>query len=897
MRLHPSKHESGVALVTTVIVIAVLAVVAVAFMQSTTSDRFSSRSVVNYTRAKLAAEAGLAMASAILATNTTNDTFIIVANTNNQLFVGNGISNSRNFSYRPLFSVAATLTNPAEPIVTGSMPSTNAAGGFQTNFIMPGGLSVASPVVSWIYMTNTNGATNARFAFWVEDLSGKLDLSVVGTNTSAPAARRPTGTNAGEIALWSLFANVASAASSGGGGNALVAARSNILTPASARIVDPAVTPSMLADIAANLQHDTNEPEVVPFGFAYADEGKPKYNLNTNISSSGVSTIAAVISANLPQFAQRAGGYTNSAGGGALNAAAYTPQSFLQTIAANIVDYADADSNPTTDGTPLAATRSRPAFRGVDSYPFVNELNKRYVLSVNAITNFGGVSGRGIVVETTDFVEVWNPSSRSSPAGVLTFLAVHGQSLNLGFLAASFASPTWASNSTGPVTGGITTNQLNIPALQPNSFRVLACSTVTNFFFVPSTNPLTAQLVQEATNSSFHVAWNGVLVDAALGGMLRNQGNLNLGNPVNRSQLPAFIYRVSAAAFGDPSLGDPRSTIYMSRILDANAYAVNSTFGGRNRRAGTVAPTQPFFEVSPKSWPDSGHDSVAGAPAGADAVLPTAVAAAAYSNLPPARISNDGAFSNVAELGAIFDPIQWREPSLLAWQGRWTNLTAGAVADNGFGGGNTLRIGRAEHPRFTNDGLRAAQLLDLFAVGPTNGAGSVIRATPGRININTAGSNALVALAAGVNHISDSALQPLATNYFPPVTAVQAFAQGVTNFRAAKPFYAVSQLPSISTNGSATEWPTNSVFGNSNVGAVAAWNDAAAEEWFAKIHGLATVRSRNFLVHVVGESLATNNLSGPITAYRLSAQIYVAPMRTNGSTTNSTVRIIQSWGL
>jgi len=65
-RVH-NLGERGVALVTTVIVVAVLAVVAVAFMQSTTTDRLSSRSVANYTRAKLAAEGGAAAAEAMVA--------------------------------------------------------------------------------------------------------------------------------------------------------------------------------------------------------------------------------------------------------------------------------------------------------------------------------------------------------------------------------------------------------------------------------------------------------------------------------------------------------------------------------------------------------------------------------------------------------------------------------------------------------------------------------------------------------------------------------------------------------------------------------------------------------------------------------------------------------------
>jgi Tfp pilus assembly protein FimT len=61
------RAQQGVALVTTVIVVAVLAVVAVAFMQSTTVDRLSARSVANYYRAKLAADAGAAVAESMLA--------------------------------------------------------------------------------------------------------------------------------------------------------------------------------------------------------------------------------------------------------------------------------------------------------------------------------------------------------------------------------------------------------------------------------------------------------------------------------------------------------------------------------------------------------------------------------------------------------------------------------------------------------------------------------------------------------------------------------------------------------------------------------------------------------------------------------------------------------------
>jgi PilX N-terminal len=903
------QQNQGVALVVTVIVVAMLAVVGVALMQSTTADRAASRSVANYARAQLAAEAGVGMAGALLASQMTNDHFIVVANTNRQVFVGNGSNQPvGSFAYTPAFSTVNSVTSAVTPIVSAGVPATNPpAGPNTTNFTftnLPGGLSVTSPpAISWVYLTNASGQTNARFAFWVEDLGGGLDLSVVGTNTSSPAARRPTGTNPAEIALWSVLnSDAVSAAASSGAGNDLVSARSNILTAATARLADSAVTTNMLSEFAANLRHDTNEPEVVPFGFGYTSlEGRPKFNLNTNISAAGVAVIASIINQGLPQFAQRAGGYTNSAGGGAQNAAAYSPLSYLQTLAANIVDYADTDSNPTTDGTPLSTNRVRPVFRGVDAYPFITEINKLYVWTSDNITNIGGTPGRGVVVETTDFVEVWNPSSQATQPGTLTFLAVHGQPVKFGFLSSSFASPNWASNSAGAVAAGTTTNPLNVPALQPNAFQVLACPTVTNFFFVPSTNAILAQIQDENVASRFYVSWNGSLVDAGMGGIRRNVGNLSLGTAINRSQMPSFIYRLSAAALGDPAVGDPRATIYLSRILDANAYAPNSTFGGRNRRAGTVKSTNSYYEVSPRSWPDGGHDSLPGNPAVSDSTLPTAVAPSAYSNVPPARISSAGSYSNITELGAIFDPIQWRDDTGVpaGWQGKWTNLTANGTADNGYGGGNSLRIGRAEHPRFTNTGLRAAQLLDLFAVGPTNSAGMVVRRPAGRINLNTAGTNALRALAAGVAHASDPALQPDGTNFVPPVGALSAFVGGVTNLRGTKPFFSVNELPSISTNGVAAQWPTNSVFGNTNtaVGGVTAWSDAAAEEWFRKVSALATVRSRNFMVYAVGQALQPNDPTKVVSTYRSGTQVYVLPepRGAGGLTTNCQVQVVGHW--
>jgi hypothetical protein len=636
-------------------------------------------------------------------------------------------------------------------------------------------------------------------------------------------------------------------------------------------------------------------PNTIPMGIAitngsgYANANTTTRKVNLNSSANlNVTSIAGAITANLPGFTNRAGGFCLSAGGGAINAAAYTGTAYVQTLAANIKDFIDTDSDPTTDGTVISTNLIRPVYRGVDSYPFVNEINKRYLLSsTNAMTQ-GGTNGIAYTVLTTDYLELWNLSSQTSPAGTLQFVAVHGQPGTLGFQPISFANPLRASNSLGQVVNGITTNNLSVPAIPPNGFSILSCPTVTNLFFSPSTNPAVFSLTQEFTNSRYFVAWNGVYYDAALGGIRRNSGNLSVGTPANRANLPSFIYATSAGAFANPAVGDPRATIYLSQVQDFNAYVGDATFGGRNVRAGSVAANREYYEVSPSGWPDGGHNSPKGSSPTSDNDIPTSLAPI-NTNLPPGRILNTGSLSNICELGGVFDPMQWGVPSLGVWQGKWTNLSTSGVSNNAYGGGTTLRIGRAEHPRFAftnlggtspvpNMGLSSVALLDIFSTSDSYDNG-------GRINLNTAPAPVLRALAGGVTLTNDSALSTLTV----PNTMTEAFVQGVMRYRATYPFLSPSQLAFIATDYGATNganhwtntWPTNAVFGNTNptisltnapgntLGTtasmgVSAWNDQASEEWFTKIYNLSTVQSWNYRTYVVAQLVNTNGLpTGP----------------------------------
>jgi hypothetical protein len=95
----------------------------------------------------------------------------------------------------------------------------------------------------------------------------------------------------------------------------------------------------------------------------------------------------------------------------------------------------------------------------------------------------------------------------------------------------------------------------------------------------------------------------------------------------------------------------------------------------------------------------------------------------------PWRISNTGRFFSVSELGNLHDPVMWVAGPASALnsisnqhynENRDTflkSLPLDATPSPLWGGGNTLRIGRPEHELFDRPGMRANQLLDLFHVG------------------------------------------------------------------------------------------------------------------------------------------------------------------------------------
>jgi hypothetical protein len=188
-----------------------------------------------------------------------------------------------------------------------------------------------------------------------------------------------------------------------------------------------------------------------------------------------------------------------------------------------------------------------------------------------------------------------------------------------------------------------------------------------------------------------------------------------------------------------------------------------------------------------------------------------------------------------------------------------------------YGGGNTLRIGKFEHPKFafTNVGgelapnmqQSAAALLDIFCVQDKFIEGE-------KININTAPPAVLRALAAEVVVGASNSPTAPRTN---SMAFVNAFVRGVTNFRARHPFYSPSQLAFIGFDTAwPGNWPNNAVFGNTNgvigtLQGITQANDEVMEEWFSKIYNLTKVGTQNYRVYVVAQMLTPAGVpKGPV---------------------------------
>ena len=948
----PSLGKStGFALIITLIMVVLAAIIVIVFLSSASLDRTTSKSVGDRYQAELAVQNGLEaakktlIASPTAATSLTkDDTFLVVrvdapavpvtpaapVTTASYYYLAKAQAGSANkIDYYPLFAggtVTPGLTinlaaGAAQPAVTRPTPPPNpnpSSAGTAAVDIDSAKTKIikAYPVVSswlgppstqWQEIRDPNDAATApshslpyqRYTFWIEDLSGYLDASVVGNEDNSGLHQRTNGTNPKEIALFTIFQPTQPTDTGKPTDSpkpldkSLIDGRALLFTvPTLKQVASPAPADVTQPNLAVRLGVDTGgEQNLVPFGYEYpaSVEGKPKADLKTLINSKDVLGIAGAITTALPNFKNRAGG---------LPSATFD---YVKNLAANIVDYVDPNNAPTTDSA------TSPTYRGIGAFPFL--------VSAYDLNNWVSYTQSGgeysVNIEVTTYVQLWNPHNVTVNANAddivihyenVDALNVNGSTVNYS------APPNFINNSTTVPPDG----KISIP---PNGYKVLVFPIKTYTFDWGPTQPASNANIpfpKDTTANSFQLTWKGKIADRTYKNVQRPSASTGMkyNGPPNKPITSKWEWRGNAAPPIYPSLGTPgdaRISFYLNRSWTAANYEDNSSWGGRLWLKGIT----PVVEMQPSTWPDGGHNSTLGNNP-SHSVRPDTSAGkvtltAADANMWVSRLSTRAppALDTLAELGNVFDPSQWKYsipsnyPLSPPTATPAPDVPTSATADSTAGGGYTLCVGRPEFSNFdTNhlqngvsvggNGQRAWQLLDMFSLGPAR------TITTGLINLNTASFEALRALAGGILHNRDAAIQP-ATLYPPKANTPTAleqqpplrtsggeadlFAEAVIQSR---PLLSTAQIQTIKNNlgpffGNANQWKDQTV--------PSEWNDSAREELFSKLLNLATVRSRNFRVFVTGQALDKNGKV--LSTVNKVFQVFLKPARAADGSINS----------
>ena len=678
----------------------------------------------------------------------------------------------------------------------------------------------------------------------------------------------------------------------------------------------------LLADpIAAALERDVSpvnqsyyERPLVPFapGLSAGAAGKPKLNLNKLLAgsrNSSVDEMAAFIKEALPSFDDKT---TGRPGG--------FPDDYLKTLAAGAMDYADKDGEPTINPG---------SYVGIDSYPLLSEvvlhiqflgrdkLGSRHVLKWRFrlfaelwnMTNQPITSGSAkLSYEVNLQPTTIGASAESLPFDDPTILNDPGKSTHdLTLIDGKFHGQTGSVH------------------LLPDEYRVFEFADVNyTLDYTPNIKSDGQPKVEEfdleeqqTEARGITLLWNDQPVQR-IESIVRDPYGLSFRtskpDTAAKAAIPGHSYE-SRDGFVN-NMGDPRISNYLRTIrLAENSYPANFSPNRRNIRRHTIYELLDkskekrlhFGRVLPSEWPDGGHDSPPGSwkIVFADSVLPNDPNGWSAASVPlaanaPQRISNLGRFFSPTELGCVFDPVLWKpgyidlkgepgsgaqdtealltglppekKPTMPARRNAWPEVTTASSPSTEYGGGNTLRIGRPEHGRFDRPGERAVQLLDLFHAGIPNSNDAAEREGPvveikGHINVNTAGKNALRAMAAGLlaqdpelRRVTDWA-HDIDSGDFRPKTSPLELGTPTISLVADRIADAILlRRPFASTSEIATvrDKDDTPVFGNRDVYPDykdIQWSDAAAEEVFARVYDASTVRSRNFRVWVIGQAI------------------------------------------
>jgi len=827
-------------------------------MQSMSVERLTAKSAKNIYQAELAARAGYEAAIAQISFAIGTNHAFVTGQTNYATNFGSvvliGKTNLTDpIQLMPLVSATnfySSFSSPSWPSQLGSyfssLTGTNSTDINTRNRYIQNTSNTNLYRANWIFLTNSSGETNARFAYIVLDEHARLNPTI---HTGIGSQANPTNWYSGarDVSMTNASAKILSQAEATNAFN----------------IDDFVWTPDTFGQAFTgrvnyeNVKHlltmNTNPTfDVIPASLA--NGGKPKYNINvaaTNqsvyepTSTNAAETIGMLITTNLPSFSSRDPSLRNVVA---------NQRRYANRLAANIVDYIDADSLPTL------VNGGEPA--GRDLHPLVTAIAQRFRRTAMN-TNSDPIS---TTIESQAFVQVWNPYTTSASLTNVNIRFVLKNQMNLLF-GTGIVMPFNDYDQT------ISTNL----TIRPNEFVVLAFTNTTQSWSspgpatnVPYVRNSSAETADSTTWPTYELYLDGRIADmqrrppvapgSATGGLsLSSQKRFD----TSANTYTSYFLPTQSSAPTWRFVGDPRASFMSS--YDWTSITSDTSYGNSTRWKGRQTDTQPRYQQFASTWINRDFvriNPTFGTAPGSTATSPSQVASP-YTPADAAgavAVIKNEAMRTIGELGNVFDPIQAADDLSAPTGGSPSGPYVAA-------GGRTLRIGQPEFTvnganNWNTNGRRAIELLDIFTVNSTNSSGWPT--SVGQININTAPPEVLAAVLSGIRVSSDSG-----------ITAASLTNVGLvaTNIATQRPFSKLSDLYKITQNFAAhTNYsPAFSLSvggGTTNLAAV----DRVREETFGKFIQQVAVQSRTYRIVVLGETL--DNQGKPRSRAALESTVY-----------------------
>jgi hypothetical protein len=477
------SHCGGFALVITLITVALLTIIAVAFLASSSLDQTTARAFANKAKAQLAARTAVNTAIARLLDNVSNYSDSATSWEKVNPRSGGVLYEGTVLYYRdespdataggipaplhalPLISGATAVSIPPPPQSAASRASTLAAAlpgpldntnSFDLNhprYLKDTQGAIGAPAgaasrpefrAPWISQTDADGKVTSRYAYWMEDESFKANVNLMGVT---PRGSDTVGDDPSEIPMQGLLKTLG-IPNFDAVATVIFNSRSNF--PGNRffeyRAVDQAA-PSPIADNAKF------ESTIFSGGLNLSRTGSKRINLNSTVSTSTdpgairlqLDQIINTIKYQSPNFGQRF--YRPGSDKNSLDVPASDQAIYLNKTAANIRDYIDTDSQPTVidnDGNFTVRIGSRPTncftasgggtsgpneviAIGKERIPYIQE----YALRVREIS-FGPRTGpvANYTIGIDHYVEIWNVTNNDiavSDLGPNPFLLIADQ--------------------------------------------------------------------------------------------------------------------------------------------------------------------------------------------------------------------------------------------------------------------------------------------------------------------------------------------------------------------------------------------------------------------------------------------------------------------------------------